>query len=78
MRSRRTPAGRTGRRLRVLVGAAASMLLAGASMLTGAPTASAAPVTETDDYSRATDASFTDAPRVTVHVDGALVWGTAP
>ncbi|MFJ4574846.1 cellulose binding domain-containing protein [Streptomyces sp. NPDC088846] len=45
MRSRRTPAGRTGRRLPVLVAAAASLLLAAASMLTGAPPASAAPVT---------------------------------
>ncbi|MFG2626475.1 cellulose binding domain-containing protein [Streptomyces sp. NPDC048473] len=40
------PAGRPGRRLPALVGAAASMLLAAASMLTGASPASAAPVTD--------------------------------
>ncbi|WP_442810947.1 GH12 family glycosyl hydrolase domain-containing protein [Streptomyces sp. NBC_01217] len=33
---------------------------------------------EADDYSWATNTSFTDAPKIAVHADGDLVWGTAP
>ena len=33
---------------------------------------------ETDDYSRGTNTSYADAPKVAVYVDGALAWGTAP
>jgi cellulose 1,4-beta-cellobiosidase len=33
---------------------------------------------EADDYSRGTNTSFADSTRVTVYVNGALVWGTEP
>ncbi|WP_330461163.1 glycoside hydrolase family 6 protein [Streptomyces sp. NBC_00820] len=33
---------------------------------------------EADDYSRGTGTSYADAPKVTVYVNGTLVWGTEP
>ncbi|WP_329125172.1 cellulose binding domain-containing protein [Streptomyces sp. NBC_01465] len=33
---------------------------------------------EADDYSRGTNTSFADAPKITVHVNGTVAWGTAP
>ena len=34
--------------------------------------------TQSNDYSYSATSTFTDAPKITVYVDGALVWGTEP
>ncbi|MGW2563671.1 hypothetical protein ACWCXB_31495 [Streptomyces sp. NPDC001514] len=33
---------------------------------------------EADDYNRGTNAAFADAPRIGVHMNGAMAWGTQP
>lgn len=33
---------------------------------------------QSNDYSFSATSTFTDAPKITVYVDGALVWGTEP
>ncbi|MGQ4485645.1 hypothetical protein ACN6LM_001439 [Streptomyces sp. SAS_281] len=62
----------TGRPLPALAGTAAALVLAAASMLTGA---SSAP---SDDYSRTAVRAFTDAPEAGAYVNGALSSGTTP
>jgi hypothetical protein len=34
--------------------------------------------TETDDYSRGTNTTYADTTKITVYVNGQLVWGTEP
>ncbi|MGZ2361085.1 hypothetical protein LRE75_31170 [Streptomyces sp. 372A] len=65
----------TGRPLPALAGTAAALVLAAASMLTGA---SSAPSDESGDYSRTAVTAFTDAPEAGAYVNGALSSGTTP
>ncbi|NEC63726.1 hypothetical protein [Streptomyces sp. SID9727] len=65
----------TGRPLPVLAGTAAALVLAAASMLTGASSATS---DESGDYGRSAGTTFADAPKAGVYVNGALPAGTAP
>ncbi|MGW2473316.1 hypothetical protein [Streptomyces sp. NPDC001665] len=64
-----------GRPLPALAGTAAALVLAAASMLTGA---SSAPSHQTDDYGPAARTTVTDASRAGGHVNGALSSVAAP
>ncbi|MEU2023882.1 hypothetical protein ABZ565_17275 [Streptomyces sp. NPDC016469] len=61
--------------LPALAGTAAALVLAAASMLTGASTA---PSDEPDHHRRNTGTAVTDASKAGVYVNGALSSGTAP